>query len=273
MSPQIHWVVANSTNAGKTTISSAWVSVLAERSFNPVGFKPYSGGKFVDTMDLMHDWRHKTTARLFGADGAQLIKATPCLTPQDIALVQPIVLVYFPDFDQPILARVGSLQTGDVRYIQTPFSMGLQARPDYVKMLESLGLADASLKFEVRDLRFAQTPALGHASVEACFQHLVRTYQPTHVVCEGASSFLPFWSAQHVVHHVVYLQRNELFYYANANLVLPFNPSSPLVPVSQVLNLLRGRPCKRLPLPLALSAQRTEVAKDTIRHMLGPQSN
>jgi hypothetical protein len=269
MSPQIYWVVANSTNAGKTTISSALVSVLAERSFKPVAFKPYSGSKFVDIMDLLHERRHMTTARLFGSDGAKLIEASPCLNPQDADLVQPIILVYFPEFEQPIMARVGSHQAGDVRYIKTPFSVGLEARPDYAKMLECLGLDNASLKFDIRELRFAQTPALSNSSVEACFQHLVNTHQPTHVVCEGASSFAPFWHAQRLVHHVVYLQCNELFFYPNANLVLPLNPASSLVPVSEVLTRLRGRPCRRSLLPLALSTQRTEIAKTAVRQMLG----
>jgi hypothetical protein len=268
-SVDIHWVVGQGTNVGKTTVAAALVRALSALGQRVVAFKPYSGGKLIDVVDLMFERRDMTPARLFGGDGAKLIDASPLLSADDADLVQPISLFYYPEFEQPIFARVGARTAGGARYFKTPAGLALEAREDYRRLLELIGVDD-SLSFETRDLRFAATPQLGQREVDACFRHLLGKYDATTVVCEGASAWLPYWRKGLVINHVTYVQRNELFFYERANVVLPAEPQPSLVALAPLFESLGGRPCRRVPLPFSLSRWRSEVADTAVRNMLGP---
>jgi predicted P-loop ATPase/GTPase len=269
LSVDIHWVVGQGTNVGKTTVAAALVRTLSALGLRVVPFKPYSGGKFIEVVDLMFERRDMTTARLFGGDGAKLIDASPLLSPDDADLVQPISLFYYPEFEQPILARVGARMAGGARFFKTPAGLALEAREDYRRLLRLIGVDD-SLSFETRDLRFAATPQLGQREVDACFEHLLGKYDATTVVCEGASAWLPYWRKGLVINHVTYVQRNELFFYERADVVLPAEPQPSLVAVAQLFESLGEKRCRRVPLPFSLSRWRSEVADAAVRNMLGP---
>ncbi len=158
---------------------------------------------------------------------------------------------------------------GGARFIKTPAGLALEAREDYRRLLYLIGMDD-SLSFETRDLRFASTPQLGQREVDACFQHLIDKYDATTVVCEGASAWLPYWRKSLVINHVTYVQRNELFFYEQANVVLSEEPQPSLVAVAPLFESLGGKGCRRVPLPFSLSRWRSDVADTAVRDMLGP---
>jgi hypothetical protein len=269
VSLDVHWVVGQGTNVGKTTVAAALVRALSALGQRVVAFKPYSGGKFIEVVDLMSERRDASTARLFSGDGATLIDASPLLSIDDADLVQPISLFYYPEFEQPILARVGARMAGGARFFKTSAGLALEAREDYRRLLELIGVDD-SMRFEIRDLRFAATPQLGLREVDACFRHLLDKHEATTVVCEGASAWLPYWRKSLVVNHVTYVQHHELYFYERADVTLTADPQPSLVPVAHLFDSLGGKRCRRVPLPFSLSRWRSDVADAAVRNMLGP---
>ena len=189
----IHWVVGQGTNVGKTTVAAALVRTLSALGQRVVPFKPYSGAKFVDVVDLMFERREATTARLFSSDGATLIDASPLLSPDDADLVQPVSLFSTtPNSSKRSWPAWVPARPGGARFYKTPAGLALEAREDYRYLLQLIGVDD-SISFETRDLRFVSTPQLVQHAVDTCLRRLLDTCDATTVVCEGASACLPYW--------------------------------------------------------------------------------
>ena len=266
MNQEIYWVVGPGTNAGKTTIASAAISVLCELGYKTIGFKPYSARKFVDVIDSGYPGYPKTISRVAGLDGAKLATISSITSPEDIDLISPVVYICYPEYLNTLVVRAGSQKARNAEFFKGDSAISLENRKDYKRILKDLEIGNW-VDFQKTTLNFLDSPVIGGNKVEGCFQYLINSREVDAVVCEGAGRFLPFWNELKLVNHVFFIGNNEIYFFRDVDLKLNLNANK-LLPVTSLSNALRQKKSYKAFLPFSRSEKRDDVAMETMRRLL-----
>jgi len=267
MEPEMYWVVGPNSNVGKTTLATALISVLAGTGRKTLGFKPYGARKFIDIIDLDCTGIPAEVSKVFGMDAVRLASASNVASLDDIELISPVVTVSFPEYANNLVTRAGARIIRNADFYRGKSALVLEKRADYRNILEELGIRDW-LDFQETELGFPEVPRLGRRKVEECFRYLLKTRDVETVVCEGAGRFLPFWDAEKVVNHIVFIQSNEIYLFRDIDLNVSFGTDK-LLPVQNIVHALRQKSPRKAFLPFSRSARHDEVARETVERLLG----
>jgi hypothetical protein len=271
--PTIIWVFASGTNVGKTTVAAALIRALNRRGVPTVGFKPYGGSLLMSVIDLMLETIPNSKCAYFGNDAWELSTASPLTGSQLVDTVAPVQFLFHPGYHSTLLARTGSVATGDVEYFRSAYAVSIQNRPDIVELAQKTGLpfADATVQ---EPLAFLTAPSLAPAKQQRAFEHLLGLGART-VVCEGAGPFLPGWLDCPGPHHAVFLDQGMVHLFPNLDARRAVTLGATVTRVDEFAQFLSSTRVERasVPLPVVESGRRQatvdQVVDDLIAHAPG----
>ncbi|MFZ6818930.1 hypothetical protein [Undibacterium sp. Ji22W] len=213
--PEIYWVVATHTNAGKTTLAAALIRVLNALGCPTVGFKPFAGMRLRDGVDFLSSQSRELNHRMAFSDGALLSQASPLTAGEYVDVVVPRQLIFKDSVRDTFLLRTGSQTLHNVEVWTNEQGQALAKRADVAYLIEKMNLPFA----QARILEPIARPrsAVGREKAEQAFAYL-KTWQPQAIVCEGAGPWLPVWQDQACVNHVFMLTADSLHFYRDADL-------------------------------------------------------
>ncbi len=266
MEPEMYWVVGPNTDVGKTTLAVAVISVLGGAGRKTVGFKPYGARKFVDIIDLDYRGLPEGISKVFGQDAVRLASVSNVTSLDDIDLIAPVASICYPEYRNVLVVRAGSRITRNAEFFKGRSAVQLEKRADYKRILEELGVQDW-LDFKETGVSFPDVPLLGRSKVEDCYRHLLKTKDIDTVVCEGAGKFLPFWGEKRVVNHIFLIQRNEIYFFKDINLKIDLDASK-LLPVQNILKVLRQKTHRKAFLPFSRMQMHDTVAREAVEGLL-----
>jgi hypothetical protein len=226
--PSVFWVVAEGTNAGKTTVAEAAIRVLNKAQRPALGFKPFGGFDLRENIDFVLSEYPLRDAKLYGKDALRLVRASPLTSDALVEVVGPSYrLLNGPHL---VLVRNGSLLLGNRSFLKPKKYAEFDRHNDIKRVAEIGGLpfaaAEITKDFKAREIDFVQLD-----KVSSSYDYLLKL-RPEFIVMEGASGYLPFWPEGPAVDHIFLIRRDSLLFYPGVNLKLGF---------STVLNRIRRR--------------------------------
>jgi hypothetical protein len=266
---KIIWVLGSGTDVGKTTIAAALVRALNRRGTPTVGFKPNAAGLLKDLIDFMLERFPNKKCALYGADGLELSLASPLTGGEMVDTVTPAQFLCHPRVDSVILARTGSVATGDVEYFRSGYTVSIQNRPDIVELTRATGLPFADAKI-VEPLRYTLAPTLAPEKHQRAFAHLV-TLGAKAVVCEGGGRVLPQWRGCPNPDHIVVVAGGTVFFFPNVAVGFDFKCGPELKPGTELFQLLASTRAKYFSRPLYVveRGRRREIADRVVDGLIG----
>ena len=265
---KIIWVIGSGTDVGKTTIATAFIRAMNRRGTPTVGFKPYAVSMLKDLIDFMLEKIPGSKCSFFGRDGWELSTASPLTRNELVDTVVPLQLLCHPSWGSNILARTGSVATGDVEYFRSKYAASIQTRPDMVELARKTGLPICEAKI-VDPLTILATPPFTPQKQQRSFDHLVGLGAKC-VVCEGGNRFLPVWSGCPYPDHLVVLIDGMVRFYPNFAIGYDVTAVATLSSGNEFLELLDSFGTRYLSLPLyvAESGRRREVADQIVENLI-----
>jgi hypothetical protein len=257
MAPVLFWVIASSTDAGKTEVSAGLVRLLNKIGVPALGFKPYGGMELFHSIDLMVDHYPATDAKLFGGDAIKLVDASPLTDKEHLEVVAPSYRLVWPNYPHVILVRTGSKLLGDRQFFKTENTLDFWNRNDAIALVRktALPLNEASI---IAKAHAAQIDVMAPDKQRAAFNYL-KTLGPRVIVCEGAGNRLPIWNGCPTVNHVLFLSRGVVYLFPFANLKFSQLKVFSAVPfVTYLTEALKQK--KVLSAPIWLSASKNREA-------------
>jgi hypothetical protein len=217
--PESYWVIGSGTNVGKTMFASALIAELNSNQVPTVGFKPFSGVKLLDVIEILDHPRLAAQNLLCGADGLKLSTHSLDVSEMEAEIVHPLLFVCHPDFSDIILIRSGSRVAGAVSYWRGEYSNDVLNNAQLFMNRRNLQLPTWT-SFPVCKYGFLDGPDFGWENVNLCHQYLVEAKQPKVIVYEGAGSFLPLWMTSQTVNHIFYISTDTIAFFQNINLTV-----------------------------------------------------
>lgn len=233
--PDIYWVTGDQTDSGKTTLAAALIRVLNQNQMSALGFKPYGGANLRDIVDFMLTNFPKTNCAAYGSDALQLTRASPLTSDEDIDLVAPAYIFYYPDWRNCLFARTGSTRLGNIKYYKTNDASAYLERADFRFLLKNAGVPISQSQI-VEKLDFMGILELAGKDVGSAFRHLV-AMGPDAIVCEGASQFVPTWEDCPPANHVLYISSGVATLHPNVNFSLAEKKSGQVASVRELADL------------------------------------
>jgi len=266
---KVIWVIGTGTDVGKTTIAAGFVRALNRKGIPTVGFKPNAAGLLKDLIDFMLERFPNKKCALYGADGLALSLASPLTGGEMVDTVMPAQFLCHPRVESVILARTGSVATGDVEYFRSNYMASIQDRPDIVELTRKTGLpfADAEI---VEPLRFTLAPSLTPEKHQRAFDHLVALGAEA-VVCEGGGQMLPQWPGCSNPDHIVVVADGTVYFFPSVVVGYDFKLGPTLEAGAELLQLLDSTRAKYFSRPLYVveSARRREIADRIADALIG----
>jgi len=242
---------------------------MNRRGTPTVGFKPYAVSMLRDLIDFMLEKIPSSKCSFFGSDGWELSTASPLTRDELVDTVVPLQLLCHPSWGSNILARTGSVATGDVEYFRSKYAASIETRPDMVELARKTGLpiCDAEI---VDPLTILATPPFTPQKQQRSFDHLV-SLGATGVVCEGGNRFLPVWSGCPYPDHLVALIDGTVRFYPNFGSGFDANAVATLTSGDEFIQLLDsiGTKYTSLPLYMVERGRRREIADQIVENLIG----
>lgn len=262
-SPEIFWVIGSDTHVGKTTIAAALIRSLNREGCPAVGFKPFGGFLLQEAMEFGAGQISRSGCEVCGSDAERLTMASPLTPPSMLDVVGPMYMLSYPVYGRPLLMRSGSRSLGNVRYLYHDNARTLLERSDVVELLQQVQVPLAAM--EASTFAFLDAPALSPAAHAAAYAGLL-ALGPRAVVVEGASNYLPIWTAM-AVNHVFLVTGEAVTCFPGINLEPPF--SSRLRITQNILHHLKTAPRSvTVPMTLALPDRREAAAAGIVDRLL-----
>jgi len=262
-SPEIFWVIGSDTHVGKTTIAAALIRSLNREGCPAVGFKPFGGFLLQEAMEFGAEQIGRSGCEVCGSDAERLAMASPLTPPSMLDVVGPMYMLSYPVYSRPVLMRSGSRSFGNVRYLYHENTRSLFERSDVVELLERVQVPLAAM--EATTFSFLDAPALFPEAHAAAYAALL-ALGPRAVVVEGASNYLPIWTAM-VVNHVFLVTGEAVTCFPGINLEPPF--SSRLKTAQNILHHLKAAARSvTVPMTLAPPEQREAAAAGIVDRLL-----
>jgi hypothetical protein len=262
-SPEIFWVIGPDTHVGKTTIAAALIRSLNRQGCPTVGFKPFGGFLLQEAMEFGAGQVRRSGCEVCGGDAERLAGASPLTPPAMMDVVGPLYMVSYPVYGRPVLLRVGSRAFGNVRYLYHDNARGLLERSDVVGLLREIQVPLAAM--EAATFAFLDAPAFSSDAHASAYGRLL-ALDPSAVVVEGASNYLPIWKAM-LVNHILLVTGEAVTCFPRINLEAPF--SRQLRMTQSIFHHLKAAPRPiRVPMTLAPPEGREDAALVIIDQLL-----
>ena len=227
---KIFWVIASTTNAGKTSLASSLIRILNNKGVSALGFKPIAGMRYSEGVKDFHlyDSLH---CGLYGSDANKLCSASPLTRDVMPSIIAPSQLLFKNNIMQPILYRMGSTQLGDLTYYKGRFL------DNFIK--------DPNIKSTLAK----QIPISGHTCwpteekkqssqfISTSLDYL-KSLKPQEIVMEGAGPFLPSFKGVNKVNNVFLIIADKIHYFENINITFTQKNSTP-IPIEPFLQKIR----------------------------------
>jgi hypothetical protein len=214
--PEIYWVVADNTDAGKTIISCALIRVLNNAGVPTVGFKPYGGMALKDDFDFMIENYPKSNTLLYGSDAAELAKASPLTTIDMVEVIGPSYRLRHSRIEDVVLLRKGALLLNNREFFKLDTTANFYQRPDAQILMDKakLPLRDAQI---IKSKNPRSIDLMQPEKLVAAFEFL-KSLNPKAVVCEGASAHLPAWKNGPKINHLFFISKGDVKFLPNIDL-------------------------------------------------------
>ena len=266
--PTVYWVVGNGTDVGKTTVATALIKVLNARGQRTIGFKPYAASLLHTIIDFMIEKYPRVPCKLFGNDAWELTAASPLTGPEMIDLVAPVQLLCYPNWQNTILVRSGSLLLDNVEYFCSENGAALRERTDFQALVRVTGLPldEAAVR---GGLGLDEAARLSPEKPKQAFARLLDLGVDA-VVCEGAGGWLPVWQDCPAANHVLEVADGGVRFCPDLDFSVPFDPTSAGQGRESLLALLGDwdRTKASSPLYLAEAGRRAEMAQRIVKGLL-----
>jgi hypothetical protein len=275
--PDILWVIADSTNAGKTTVSCALLRHLNSVGIRAVGFKPHGGLNLRKDYDFIAENYTHGPGKLYGKDAVQLAEASGIA---DLAMVEVIGPIYvLGHLGKPVLVRSGSIALGNREFFATSAFSAL-FKAGQIRSLEAIlgfPIEDAPVLGLDKKVRLKIRDAFDDYKVRKSFDSL-RSHDPKAFVIEGAGYYLPVWEGAPPATHIFYVYENKIVLFPNIDLTFSFSAwkkvynfigrRQPLPSTAQLRRLLVGRQRIQRDFELKHSDERDAYAQSLVADLL-----
>ena len=206
---EIYWVVGESTDCGKTTISCGLIRYLNSIGKSALGFKPFAGARILQGLDRFKEdlSRHE----IVGNDGVRLCAASGLLDSSMYDVANPHFLFFRNNILEPVLSRTGSKCLKNSFYSKLEF---------FDVCMKNNKIKDALSNFpQLSEASYFHGSVDFEQQAEAAYRLLLER-RPHSLVIEGAGPFLPFWrkKSRQQVDHVLVILRGRAFFFENVNM-------------------------------------------------------
>lgn len=263
---EMWWVIGTGTDAGKTTVAAALVDILSEQG-STAGFKPRANSRFHKYVEEFLTHPADTTKMVCG-DARSLITFSNVCSPDDIEVVVPFQMLSSDNWQTTYLTRLGSDAIGSRElYYGTSDSDEVFFPPIYGTMASPFAFLPSDQP-PIRKFNWREVGALSNECIHRSYQHLMKR-EPSFLVCEGAGGYLPIWSQQPVVDHIVLVGDFKVTLFPNCQLQMRYDGSQ--LPTFQAiapkLNEIKAK-SKTIRLPFAHPDDQHEAAKQTLQSLM-----
>lgn len=212
--PEVYWVVAGRTNAGKTTVAAALIKYLNKIGRRAVGFKPFGGMVLAENFDFICNNFRAGGRQLYGIDAVRLAEASPLTDTNLVEVIGPSYRLV--DGNSVVLVRKGSLLLNNRSFLKPRSTARFDERDDIKRLVLGTGLPfrDAGI---IESTNPRQIDVIEEDKVTQSFLWL-KSLGIDAVVMEGASSYLPIWNRGPAVDHVFEIIDNQLSFYPRLRL-------------------------------------------------------
>jgi hypothetical protein len=214
--PTIFWVVAEATNAGKTTIAEALIKILNRSNIPALGFKPFGGLDLHQDFDFIADQYPLLEAKLYGKDALRLAQASSLTSAELVEVVGPSYRLSC--LGDVALVRKGAALLGNRSFWRPAGPTKFGSSLPELEALTGLPFTKA-LPTKLRGAK--ELDLLEVEKVTESYNYLLQL-NPAAIVMEGASAHLPFWRQGPAVNNVFYIDGDELLLYANIDWTFRF---------------------------------------------------
>ena len=269
--PDIYWVVADGTDAGKTTLAAALVSTLNRLGTPTIGFKPYSVAHFQLIFDFFSRYCAREPGFIIAPDGWQLMMASPLTRDFGASMVEamvPVTVLSYPRWKDKFILRTGSVRLNNRELFISDHTESLLKRNDFTRFHKELALPfERATKLSMEEI--AACVSMHEEKKQHAFGHLVNLGAQA-VVCEGASQLLPAWRGMPRVNHIFYISSGKLTFFPNLDIATESMDWHGGVKIQELLKALAAKKAKGQahPLYLATDENRDATLEKILRTLL-----
>ena len=209
---EVYWVIGESTNCGKTTVSCGLIRHLNLVGKGAFGFKPFSAARI---LERLHQFQPGVDLKseLVGNDGRRLCDASGLSDQYLHDVVNPYYMLFRNNVNEPVLSRVGSKCLKNSSYSRLSF---------YDVCLKNENIKNALDGFApLNKANYSSNPVDFEEQAEAAYQLLLAKKPCSHVI-EGAGPLLPIWRKKEPqqVNHILAIMKGRIFFCKNVNMYI-----------------------------------------------------
>ncbi len=216
-SPDVYWVIGDSTNCGKTTIACATARVLNASGRSAIAFKPILGTRFKETYELLLNYNPESEYGLCGDESINLFLSSDLSDWKLLDVVNPFWMLFRESIKEPMLVRCGSKSLNTLSYHKSSLFDEFAAQKD---LKNFLGYSPLS----TLDMTALPVPSEYLPKIEAAYSHL-EGLKPEAIVIESAGPFLPVWREEQAVTHIIFISAGSVYLFPEINLKKRFDTS------------------------------------------------